>query len=96
MDYPSKDVDTAAFADYVALLRTNSAYTRLVLAEVLVLLGYYLSYIAVLSIITEFGSSNSGAMLLSVLALLESLPALLWCPVTGVIADRCVDTLCAF
>lgn len=83
----SAELPNASFSDYLDLLRCNRAYTCLVVAEVLVLLGYYLSYIAILSIITDYGSG--GAMLLSVLSLLQSIPAFLWFPITGAVADRC-------
>lgn len=84
---PSAELSNAIFREYVDLLRTNKGYACLVVAEVFVLLGYYLSYIAILSIITEYG--DGGAMLLSLLSLLQSLPAFLWFPVTGAVADRC-------
>lgn len=82
----SIELPNASFHDYVALLNTNRGYACLVVAEVLVLLGYYLSYIAILSIVNDYG--NGGAMLLSILSLLQSLPAFFWFPLTGAVADR--------
>lgn len=87
----SQALPSATFRDYLNLLLINKSYACLVLAEVLVLLGYYLSYIAILSIITEYG--GGGATLLSVLSLLQSLPAFFWFPVTGAVADRCGQPL---
>ncbi len=81
---PHSKVLTATLADYVGLVVHNPSYACLITAEVMVLLGYYLTYIAILSIIHDMG--NGDAMLLSLLAILQSLPAFLL-PLCGVVAD---------
>lgn len=70
---------------YYRLLKDNSSVRRLWLAQVISELGDWLSFVALMQLITKYsGKAQAGGLLV----IIEMLPMIVLSPVTGVVADR--------
>ncbi len=76
----------AGLGAYWYCLRANPHFRRLWLADTVQNFGWWLSYVAVMSVVEKLSQGSSLAV--SAVLLVKLLPPLLLSPVTGVVADR--------
>ncbi len=71
---------------YLTLLRTNTNYSKLWMAQVISLLGDWFNFIALSTLVSNY--SNESGLAISLYLLCRFLPPLIVGPLAGVLLDR--------
>ncbi len=73
---------------FVSLLKKNKAFRRIWLAQIVSELGDWFNLVALLLLLKKYTPHAQEAHAAALLLIVEAIPAILWSPLAGIVADR--------